>query len=31
MDAFQLLDLKELPELPEFNSEEDGQDDLFNN
>ncbi len=31
MDAFQLLDLKELPELPEFNPEEDGQDDLFNN
>ena len=29
MDAFQLLSLDELPELPQF-SEEEGSDDLFN-
>lgn len=29
MDAFQLLSLDELPELPSFNEEEEGSDELF--
>ena len=29
MDAFQLLSLDELPELPQFSQEQEGSDDLF--
>lgn len=30
MDSFKLYSLDELPDLPEFNQEEENQDDLFN-